>query len=1014
MERDRSFNFKLLVPPRLNYGQVSAVLPQENLENSDFINKSQQAYTKHFDKEQNVPIYSTGMVAPTKPIRQELPKMKVVPPLEKEENNCNPGQLYSKLFDEVEKIKCWKAQADCDTAQKDKRLQENKRTIENLRKAFQELQFGNESLSIKLEEQINENEELRSKNNATRNLCNILKDTFERSTEKMHIFESEREETHHLFMEYNRSIHKLTAAFDSLYIQAEADQKEMEKVKEELLHFEGLKEKYHKEYNIKEKEVEVLQTKLGDKESELQKILLDLQETQNHYKLLQEASHEQYELLMSSKAQQESLLQELHSAEQHCKDTEKNRDSVATILEESKKEFAEKIQSKDLKLEELSKIRNQQAEKLEQIQTTILELQNSLTLEIQRTKELDDKLVANNTELEKRNTLFGETVEQSAKKDEQIKTLQEELDEKLKSIDSMKAKISVTDVRVEELTVELSGKMQEAEQFRNKAEVTFAENNLLKEAHEAAERTQEDLKIEVQELEGQLFTEKKRNEECIFKMEQLRNEVTQHEVKYRELLSHLDELQREKTAVQEQLQSRSSQVKIIEADIQESEEKVGKLAREMQILEEENQCLREAVNCMKANTHGEYLICETLQKKIEDSFDCLQQELTEKEKQIKAVAKKMSNLRKQIEGKISALEKYRRENEGLKKQVAREVAKSSQREDVINSLQEEVEKLQRMNNEDEQRLRQDLESTSVLSAEVEMLRLAAAEAIKNREDAEVKCQHKIADMVALMEKHKSQYDRMVEEKAAELQEKNRKEMEAASQMKSMELDLEKHKLHGDNLKQQLEIEVAQKERLQTELTDLKRELSSVKITQLPGITSKQSPASNSEKQRCSETPKENSLRSHVFDFTNSWKTPSYNNNGGITGRKRTTEFDCESIRTSRGTTRKTKKIHNEDPKTLKISDAGTSKIKSYIVTTPPDQEVCLELDPKLDSSDHSDMSKIASRPPSKVNILQKSTVSLKSPGNSLKQAAIKRMRDAGWTAVLSADRKRKAKEKIFV
>lgn len=40
------------------------------------------------------------------------------------------------------------------------------------------------------------------------------------------------------------------------------------------------------------------------------------------------------------------------------------------------------------------------------------------------------------------------------------------------------------------------------------------------------------------------------------------------------------------------------------------------------------------------------------------------------------------------------------------------------------------------------------------AVQVEKHRLAAAEAIKNKEETEVKCQQKIADMVALMEKHK--------------------------------------------------------------------------------------------------------------------------------------------------------------------------------------------------------------------------------------------------------------------
>ena len=56
------------------------------------------------------------------------------------QKNCNPGQLYSKLFDEVDKIKCWKVKADSDIVQRERKLQENKRTIETQRKAIQELQ----------------------------------------------------------------------------------------------------------------------------------------------------------------------------------------------------------------------------------------------------------------------------------------------------------------------------------------------------------------------------------------------------------------------------------------------------------------------------------------------------------------------------------------------------------------------------------------------------------------------------------------------------------------------------------------------------------------------------------------------------------------------------------------------------------------------------------------------------------------------------------------------------------
>eukprot|EP00064_Thunnus_orientalis_P000451 superscaffoldBa00000023_g452 len=107
----------------------------------------------------------------------------------------------------------------------------------------------------------------------------------------------------------------------------------------------------------------------------------------------------------------------------------------------------------------------------------------------------------------------------------------------------------------------------------------------------------------------------------------------------------------------------------------------------------------------------------------------------------------------------------------------------------ISGLHEESQNLKRLNEEEHQKLLKDLESKSTfaleLENEVQKLRLTAAEAIKNKEDAELKCQHKIADMVALMEKHKSHYDRMVEEKDAELDENKKKEMKAVAHKKSL-------------------------------------------------------------------------------------------------------------------------------------------------------------------------------------------------------------------------------------
>ncbi|XP_030586347.1 synaptonemal complex protein 1 isoform X2 [Archocentrus centrarchus] len=990
MERDRGFNFKLIVPPRVNKGPMSAVRPQEIVENrGDFMNALQPGYSGCSDKENSMPFPNTNVVAPTKPPKQDFLKMKVIPPMEKDESNCNPGQLYSKLFDEVEKIKCWKAKVYSETVEKERRLKDNKRTIETQRKAIQELQFGNESLSMKLEEQISENEELRNKNNATRNLCNILKETFQWSAEKMHLFEAEREETHNLLTDKSESIKKLIAAFESLQIRVEADQQEMQKVKEDILQFEHLREKYQQEYRMKEDEITLLQTTLKDKKSELQKLLVDLDETQKHCNQLQETANHQFELLKSSQTEQESLLQKLHAAEQRCRETEETN---AAALQQSKKEYVEIIQSKDLSLQELTRVKNQQAEELGRIQTTIQELKSLLALEKQRTKELEDKLIENNTELERRKTLLEETIGQVAKKDGLIKILEDELDIKSKSIESMKAKIDVTHAKMEELVAEISRKTEEIHLNKKEAEIAFAEKDSLKKACEAAEKAQEDLKekstliqIKVQELEGQLFTEVKKNKEYTIQMEQLRKDMMQNEVKYEELLSNFNELQSKNTAIQQQFENGFSNVKAMEANMKVSEEKALKLKREIQRLQEENNTLRKCIET------------ETQQKQIEEKYKHLQEKITEKEKQIRAVETK---------------------NKMLKKQMAKESEKSSDLEKMINILHEESQNLKQLSDEEHEKLLKDLESKSTFVAElkneVQKLQITAAEAIRNKEDTELKCQHKIGDMVALMEKHKSQYDRMVEEKDVELEEKKKKEMEAIARAKSLELDLSKHKAENDKLKKELKTETREKENLQKELTDLKKEMSAVKITQLSQASNKQATVSDYKQGKGFETPKESSSRSHIFDFFKAKKTPSYSKDGQSAAALKTDHISSEDMKT---------------PGSLTNLAGGTTKIKSYRVRTPPFSEKAsqwkksaIEFDPKSDSSDQNDLltfTNIPSRNNSdsqcKHNILRKnqSPVTHKSPGNSLKVAAMKRMRDAGWTAVTGCDKKKKTSEKIF-
>ncbi|KAF3837510.1 hypothetical protein F7725_004974 [Dissostichus mawsoni] len=254
---------------------------------------------------------------------------------------------------------------------------------------------------------------------------------------------------------------------------------------------------------------------------------------------------------------------------------------------------------------------------------------------------------------------------------------------------------------------------------------------------------------------------------------------------------------------------------------------------------------------------------------------------------------------------------------------------------------------------------------------------------------------------------------MVEEKDAQLDETKKKEMQAVAHRKSLDLELAKHKTDNDHLKQQLVAGTTEKEKLQKELADFKKEMSSMKTTPLSEARNKQAPGLNCTQGESSETPRESSSTRHIFDFTKTRRTPSSSNKEGSSAlMRKATDLDFPL-----------KELPNEDLKTPRSTTnrlGGTSKIKNKDSSSSEKAsgwgKSTLVLSDKSDSSDQLDLLTIASTHipdvsalHRKFNIFKKiqSPVSQKSPGNSLKLAAMKRMRDAGWTAVTGCDKKKK-------
>ncbi|KAJ8367657.1 hypothetical protein AAFF_G00313870 [Aldrovandia affinis] len=906
-----------------------------------------------------MPFPATSMVAPSKSTRQDAAKKIAVMPMEKEETTLRSCQLYSRLFEEAEKIKYWKANIDMEVVQKDIKLQENKRTIENQRKAILELQFGTEGLSTKLEEEMSKNTDLMSKTNSTRNLCNLLKETFERSSEKMQLYESEREETHLLFMQNSSTIAEAVSALEGLRVQAYTDGHDLLKLKEELKQCDETKDKIEAEFRIKHKEVTMLHVKMNDKENELREILQSLQEARQNCSQLHKAAQQHQEMLEESKQEQEMLSEKLERAEQANKESEENRKALETTLAQTKEEYSKALVEKGNSLEELKKMRDEQAEKHQEILVTAEKLQVTLVFQVQRVKELEQALGSVTVELK-------------------LKTSELE-------------KLQMEETKALQLAKDVEGKNAEIHQLMSKL-----------------------LELELQ-LSVALANEEKSEE-----IERLKKDIEQQKKDHEELMARFI--------------------------VFKNEDCEKRITEELERGKEEKQQLRDELESLKATFEEQSQVTGTLYKRQGESNKKLQNELTKREKQMKVVEMKNKNLKRQIvteNGKYSQLETEANElKEELKSVQALHgeelTSVQALHGEELTSVQalhgEELKSVQALHGEELKVLQEAIETKcsteSELQEKVQAVQIMAAEAVKSKEEIEIKCQHKISDMVALMDKHKNQYGKMVEEKDGELEEKRKKEMEVKAEKTSLELELSELKIDNSDLKIKLEDEVKEKETLKHEVGLLSKKVKTLKEDLQQKAKNTLTPVANSKGIRGPSSPNTSfKSRATVFDFPNeqeneSSKTPSCSTAKKFTGTPLYKVSETGILKTSWSSGNQV---------------GRTPRIQSYRIRTPPSPgksrllgRNALELDAKSDSSEQNDSLSFSVQPdvfkrnlyPGDTAPLRQygnlhkkgqSPAAIKSPGTALKLAAVKRMRDAGWTAVTSTDkRKKKASDKIFV
>ncbi|XP_058893078.1 synaptonemal complex protein 1 isoform X1 [Kogia breviceps] len=978
MEKQKPF--KLFVPPRLSSSQVSAVKPQTLGGDSNFF----KGFNKCVEDDFGFPFAMTNLSKNEKNIDSDpaLQKVDFLPMLEQVDNsdschyqeglkdsdfeNSEPmSRLYSKLYKEAEKIKKWKVSVESELKQKENKLQENRKIIEAQRKAIQELQFENEKVSLKLEEGIQENKDLIKENNATRHLCNLLKETCARSAEKTKKYEYEREETRQVYVDLNSNIEKMIIAFEELRVQAENSRLEIHfKLKEDYAKIQHLDEQYKKEVNNKEKQVSLLLIQSTEKENKMKELTVLLEESRDKVNQLEEKTKLQNENLKEANEKQDHLTSELEDIKMSLQRSVSTQKALEEDLQIATKKIYQLTGEKEAQMEEFNEAKAAHSFVVTELKTTTCNLKELLTTEQQRLERNEDQLKVLTMELQKKSSDLEEMTKLKNNKEVELEELKIILAENRKLLDEKK--------QYEKIAEELKGAEQEL-------------TGLLK----TREKNVHDLEIQLTDIATS-------EQHYSKQVKELKTELENEKLKNIELTASCKRLSLENKELAQETRDMALELKKQQEDINNSKKQEERMLKQIENLEETETQLRNEL--------------ESVKEELKQEGDEVKCKLDESEE-------KCNNLRKQVENKSKFIEELQQKNKALKKKSTAESKQLNVYEIKVSKLELELEGAKQKFKEMTDSYQKEIEDKKLLEenllGEVEKAKVIADEAVKLQKEIDIRCQHKIAEMVALMEKHKHQYDKIVEERDSELGLYKSKEQEQSSVKASLETELSNLKNELWSAKKKLEIERKEK-------ANLKREAKENTVT-LKERKDKKTQTS------LLETPE-----------TSYWKLdskapPSQN----ISGNFPSADYGKSKDKRERLWTSAKNTLSTSLPKAYTVKTPTKLKIQQREKKNVPIEEsskkrkMVFEFDINSDSSETTDLLSMVSEeetlkklykknnppiPQLCVRTPKKTPSSLTTPGSTRKLGTMRKMQEDRWAAIAKMDRKQKLKEaeKLFV
>lgn len=742
--------------------------------------------------------------------------------------------LHTHLHQEVEKIRKWKTHTEMEHKQKERKILDANQTIDSLRKSMLELQLQNENLSLKLQEEIGNREEIVTRIDATREMCNVLKDYTANVEDRLQKCETEKTEVKYLEKEHLKYFEELSRKFNKLTLTtSEVKAKLEQQLESEINERISMEEQNKETLKAAEEKLKSLTAECEEKTScinsmaeELAINQLALQNIEAQHATIECRLQEMQEVASGHKSQLDNRNEELHTlkdchfklegrleeATTRLQEAMTSKEKLAKNFDETEKLYVDKIKSLQEELNTTQERMEKQTHRTEELQADLMKTRNC----VEDLKCTKDMLILERTEAQNK---ISEMENSQTCLSKQCRELEQE-------IEIARANHAALELDKNKLLTQCQALQDTARS--NEEEMKCLSLHV---ASVEADIKRLNLKLEtaeseVENLQRQLTDALGRETESLNKIDvlkvQLQNESGEHE----ELTDKMDQLHTKTTSLEKELNTKKKDITKLEKELEKCKGREnqtrGKLEATQKQFIEQQQKLEDLQNVADAAEESEARL-----KEEEIYVADLKHDLEKSNNAIADLQAKIQSMKSESTSKNKHNRDLEKEVKGLKSKLASNTKASTKLEDVSKGLQDELQTATETLKETEalvarlrDELKEQIEKAEKCEKECKEHKMSAEKVTKEKEASSRECEGRIQDCARALDNYKQGYDEVIASKDKEITDFKKQLEETRSQVEEMKSSAAKMDLEKDSTAKQIENQFAE---VKKELENQKKE-----------------------------------------------------------------------------------------------------------------------------------------------------------------------------------------------